>query len=127
MPERLVLHAADLIQSAIGEPDHVKRVRYEASVGDDGVIGVAVGAGQDPGRHAIRASHASPNDRNQPTTVVASRPGTTSNRRRCAVSQIVVAHSIRRQRPRRQNEVSSRPTAVTAPVRSTSVSNNASL
>ena len=115
MPDRLVLDAAaTLVQLLIRELDEMERVGDLGDVRERVVEGLAIRPGE--------VQHA-PTDRGAPLVgtilepgagTAASRPSTTS--RSCApppavTSTIEVHHCWVRQRPRRQNRVSSRPSA----------------
>ena len=76
--------------------------------------------------HRIPSRHSSGCDRNHPAALSAVLPGTMSNSCRPPTSTTEVRHCFFRQRPFRQNNVSSTPTASTAPYRSVSASSSAS-
>jgi hypothetical protein len=118
MAHRFVLDAASaLVELGVGQTDQVERVGHLGDVGEGVVEGLAIGAGQ--------VQHPEP-DRLTPARRSGLEPAAWPGRAATghnvedlgvATSTIDVHHCSVRQRPWRQNNVSSRPSARTVPMR----------
>ena len=127
MPEGFVLGAGVVPrETLVGEAYDWNWVRYLHSVRHHPVIRLGYEPDMSNTAQRIPPSQSAGCDRNQAAALSAVLPGTMSISWWPPTSTTEVHHCLVRQRPRRQNNVSSTPTASTVPTRSVSASNRAS-